>query len=238
MTDQINTQVQGEPNSAVATTPATPTDPGQVANATLPTSPADAESVEKLRLDLQKYEQDIRNMKSTFQKRENELTRTWTEREQTLKSQLDEARLASMDEEARKTYLAQKEMSRFQELETKAQEAERIRGEYDASLKAIEYFTALGVPLSSLNLGNGYDALFNSGFEFVTREFKNRATAPATSNPVPPLPPVAPPVTTTTGTAPNLKPTWLDLEKTYGSREAVYRLVETGRLSPTIIPTT
>ena len=199
-----------------------------------PVTPQVDADVQALKAQLEKYELDIRKMKSTYDRKLNEADKTWQQKENELRRQAEEYRLASMDEEARGKYIADKERARLLELEEKASKATVIETDYQASLGAIQYFTGLGVPLSELVMDKGYDELFQSGFKFVTEEYKNLKSGTAKQSPA--LPPTAPPVATQSGSTPNLKPTWSDLVKQYGSVEAVYRGVESGRLSPDIIP--
>jgi hypothetical protein len=228
--NQISTQVPLTEGEA-ATTPAALTPTESVAQATPSAVNEDAESLAKIKAQLDKYEQDIRNLKSVSDKRVHEMTQDWQRRESELRKQNEELRLASMDEASREKYLQEVERQRLKDLETKAQEAARVQDDYGASLGAIKYYTSLGVPLTELVLDQGYDALFQSGFKYVTEQYKQ-----AKENKTPPLPPQAPPVATVNGTVPNLKPTEEDLVKKYGSMEMVYRLVEQGRLDPAVIP--
>jgi len=200
-----------------------------------PTS-QDADADAALRKQLEKYEQDIRKLKSTGDKRFAEAEQNWQKRENELRREMQELRLASLDEAGREKYLQQIEKERMQSLETKATESDKIRAEYDASLKAIDYYTKLGVPLSELTMGEGYDALFQSGFKYVSERFKAIAENPEPVKNDPKAPPPAPEVAKVSGTTPHLKPTMTDLVKKYGSLDEVFRLVENGRLDPSIIP--
>lgn len=231
MSDQIVTQVPSEEPPLVPTTPGTQEPAGTDAKVSPPASQPDAD-VQTLKSRLEKYEQDIRNVKSTMDKRLHESQVQWQQKEIELRQQLEEAKLLSMDEEGRTRYLKQVEAQRMSEMETKATQAGHMEADYQASLAAIQHFTGLGVPLTALVIDQGYDALFQSGYAFVAEGYKNSLKAPAT----PPLLPQAPLVVTSAGNMPSLKPTWTDLIKLYGSAEAVFKLVETGRLDPTIIP--
>lgn len=228
-------QVPSEEQDLVSTTPETQIPAGQAAPAALTPAPQTDAEVQALKAQLQKYEQDVRNLKSMSDKKLHEANQQWQQTEKELRHQLEETKLATMDEEARAKYLQQVERNRLAEMETKVSEAGRIENDYKASLDAIKHFTSLGVPLSELVLDQGYDSLFQSGYAFVAEGYK-KANSPAAASTLPPLPPQAPEVAKTNGTVPNLKPNWESLIKTYGSAEEVFRLVEVGRLDPTIIP--
>jgi len=229
----IETTIQvpeGEPVQTSTTPEAL--DPTATAANAAPAAPQVDADVQALKQKLETYELDIRKLKSTYDRKFAETQKEWQRKEEGLRREAEELRLNSMDEEARKKYIAEKERNRLLELETKASQASTVESDYQASLGAIQHFTSLGVPLTELVLDKGYDELFQSGYAFITKEYKSLKT----TTQVPPLPPTAPAVTTTTGSTPNLKPTWDDLVKTYGSVEAVYRGVESGRLDPAIIP--
>jgi hypothetical protein len=231
MPENQSTQVPEEPVQT-STTPEV-LDSQASAAAAAPATPQVDADVQALKQQLEKYELDIRKLKSTYDRKLTESDKQWQQKADELRRQAEEYRLATMDEDARGKYVAEKERMRLLELEEKASKATTIETDYQASLGAIQYFTSLGVPLSELVMDKGYDELFQSGFKFVTEEYKNLKTGTGTK---PVLPPTAPSVTTTTGSTPNIKPTWADLVKAYGSVEAVYRGVESGRLSPDIIP--
>lgn len=234
MSDNNVTQVPSEEQPLVPTTPGTQ---GVADEATkvAPSAPQTDADVQALKTQLAQYQQDIRNVKSVMDKKLNESTVQWQQKENELRQQLEDARLASMDEEGRAKYLKQIERQRQDELEEKATQATRVQADYQASLAAIQHFTSLGVPLTALVLDQGYDALFQSGYAFVAEGYKKASQAQVPTTP--PLPPTAPAVATSGGSVPNLKPTWTDLIKQYGTAETVFKLVETGRLDPTIIPT-
>lgn len=227
-----DTQIPEEQDQ-VSTTPETQDPTAQAAPVAAPATPQTDADVQVLKDQLAKYEQDIRKLKSTYDRKLTETDKQWQQKADELRSQAEEYRLATMDEGARTKYIAEKERLRLLELEEKASKATVIETDYQASLGAIQYFTSLGVPLSELVMDKGYDELFQSGFKFVTEEYKTLKTSGPSK---PALPPQAPPVATSSGSTPNLKPSWTDLVKQYGSVEAVYRGVESGRLSPDIIP--
>ena len=227
------TQVQGE-EVLDTTTPVSqnPTEP-VAKDATPSASPVDAEALAKLQAQVAKYEQDVRNLKSMADKRLNEAERQYQQRESELRAQLEDLKVAQMDEGSREAYLRELDNKRKMELEQRAAQSSQIQEDYQASLHAIQHFTSLGVPLTELVLNEGYDKLFQSGYAYVTGQYQKLASGQTKA----PEPPKAPEVATKNGSSPaNIKPTWADLIKSYGSVEAVYRGVETGRLDPTIIP--
>lgn len=228
MTTQ-NTQVPSA-EVEVTTTPVTQDNAGKVTETVTPPAPQqDAETLAQLQAKLAAYERDVRNLKSQADKRVNEVNAQWKQTEAELRRQVEELKVASMDEESRVKYMKELDRRKQDELLTRATQADKVKEEYDASLSAIQHFTSLGVPLSELVLGQGYDTLFQSGYKYITDNYKKAASQP-------PLPPTAPSVATTNSSTPNLNPTMEDLIKKYGNAETVFRLVETGRLDPSIIP--
>lgn len=238
MTDQTNTQVMGaEKIEAEATPAALDTEKSTAAAATTVTDPKDAEllkQLEEARAIAQQREQDIRNVKSVSDKKLYEEQRAAQQREQQLQETIHQLKLSTLDDEAKKQYLAQREEQERRELLEKATSAQRAQEEYKETLQALDFFLEKGVPKSELVLDQGYDALYESGFKWILNKF-DEASKPSTPA-TPPLPPTAPSVVTPTGATPNVKPTWADLVKIYGDQETVYRLVEARRLDPAILP--
>lgn len=193
-----------------------------------------AEELKSLQSKLSKYETDINNLKSFSDKRLNEYQKQYQSTIEDLQKQLMEARLATMPEDQRNEYMAQMADQERAELYEQVNQAQQLKAEFEESQKAIAYFLQQGVPLNELVVDKGYEALYQSGFGFITNEYQKLKSSSQTK--VPSLPPQAPPVDTGTGTPPPSGPTWADLEAKYGGREQVYRYVESGRLPASIIP--
>lgn len=212
--------------------------PGEVAKATPTQPPQDAGSA-KYEAELAKYKEDLNKLKSASQKRESELQRALAQREREFQQKIEETRLASMDDDERKIYEVERNKERVAELEAELQAARLEKEEMVAYNNAYAFFAGKGVPPSELILDQGLDALVASGWDFVSKrlaELEAQVTQMGSTQKVlPKEPPKAPPVETGTG-IPVGGPTWEDLEKKYGSREAVYTLIEQRRLSPDILP--
>lgn len=232
--EKDDTKVLGEPDGTVVAE-ATPA-PGEVAETTLTNAPKDAGEKVDYAEKLSQYEKDINNIKSAMQKREAQLQREFAERERLLVERLDELSTQTMTDEEKAAYQKRKESERFKgmeaELMTAKQQAEEIR----ATNEALQFFLAEGVPASELNVGEGYDALTESGWKWIKAELKRLRAATSKPETKKTDKKEAPDVVTKTGAPPSGGPTWEDLEKKYGSQEEVYRLVEQGLLDPTIIP--
>lgn len=242
MTDNLDTPlVQGEPTGGAATTPAAPTAVEPVAPATPSTTPTDAEAqLAELRRQTAKYEADIRAIKSASDKRYSDAEKTWKQTQAQFQKELQALRMASMDDNERKQYEASLAIEQQQEIARELEETRRSAQEYQANLQAIQYFIGLGVPADKLVIDQGYDNLFNSGMEWLTTEVKRARTSPSAQPPAQPANPnlPTPPVVATAGQGlPNVKPTWEDLRRKYGSDEQIYRLVEAGLLPGDIVPT-
>lgn len=243
--------VPGEPTGSVA--PATaPANSGVTPAVTTTPTPTDAETrlkdtetrlAEAQRI-IDQREQDIRNIKSSLQRRESQLTNDFKARERDFQQQLDQIRMSSMDEDERAIYTQQLTERRLAEMQDENASIARERDQAQAMTNAYIYFTRLGVTPDKLVLDQGYEAMYQSGMEELEGMVQNLRTqtaapvAPPTSPtpPNPPAPPTAPPVVTTTTPPAGSKPTWAELVAKYGSEEAVYSLVEQQRLPPDIIP--
>lgn len=196
--------------------------------------------VEKLKAD---YEQklaasqdDLNRMKSSLQKRESEITRTFQEEQSRLRDEIKQVRMSGMDEEAKKNYLTELAKEEQQNLATRNQELEQANAEITGKINAQMFFLEKGVPVSELNLTEGYDELVLSGYNYLAteverlrKEVEGKATAKKKERKE------APAVDTSKGEVSTGK-TWASLKKQYGSEENVYSLIEQGVLSPDILP--
>lgn len=209
--------------SAPTETPAQPSNP-----------PVD---VEKLTA---KYESDLRSMKSSLQRREAQVNAEWQNRYEELQNQFHEVRMQGMTDEQRKQYESQLQSEEMRNLQSQLEELQTERQSMAQILDGMSFFLQQGVPAEKLVLNEGYDTLVRSGWDFITGELnrlRQSASNPQPQKPVEPAPlRQAPGVITDKGT-PGSGTTWAALRAQFGSEEAVYRAVEEGRLSPTIIPT-
>lgn len=230
-------QVSGEETqSPVAADAVTPETAAEVAQST----PADRQedAAEILKQEALKLRDDINKMKSVFQKREAQMEKEFKTQQRKLEEQLETARVAGMDEDARKAYEATRGNKKVGELE---EELSKLRSEKESAenyRNAIDQFLEAGVPKSALADTGDLNELVNSGWNWMIkhqRELKEELEKLKTPKSAQPLP-VPPKVDTLKAGGSTTKPTWADLEKTYGSRERVYELVEARRLSPDIIP--
>lgn len=200
--------------------------------------PADAKSnaVDGNKESIEKLANDLNAMKSTFQKREAALTREWDDREKQYKQQLEQLKVATMDDEQRKEYESTAAVRRLVEMEEALQNVAAQSEEAQSMLTAQRYFLSQGVPLNALNLEEGYDALWHSGMASLTAELENLRKQRSTSTAQQPSTITAPAVVTGNNAPASVGPNWSDLIKKYGDEETVYRLVETGQLSADHIP--
>lgn len=196
--------------------------------------PTDAESWKEAE---KRWQTDLNNMKSSLQKREEDLRKEYKEKTDRLESQLRETRMQGMDENQRKQYEAQLVTEEYQTLQTRLQDSEAKNREMALILDAQQFFIAKGVPANKLVLNQGYDALVNSGWEVISTELegyrngqtnKTQTTQTKTRKPAPKV--VTDKSTPSTGT------TWKELRARYGSEENVYSMIEQGMLDPKILP--
>lgn len=241
MTEEFITSVPGTenaegvsaPSSQAAETPVSSS--GGVSQVETPTQPAPVD-VENIRA---KYEQDIRSLKSSLQKRESQVNAEWQKRYDSLQKEMRESRMASMTDEERKRYEAQLQTEEYQSLQGRLAELENERQTANATFEAYQWFIDSGVPASAMKLTEGYDGVTRAGWAYINEELARlRATAvnppqPAKVEPAPLK--SAPGVVTDKGT-PAQGTTWAALIAEFGSMEAVYRAVEEQRLDPSVIP--
>jgi uncharacterized coiled-coil protein SlyX len=187
-----------------------------------------------------KYEKDLNAMKSTLQRQTAQVEKEWQSRYGELQREMHSIRMQGMTEEERARYERQLESEEFQSLQSRLAELENEKASQAATVNAFGFFINQGVPAEKLNLAEGYDAVVQSGWQYLTEELARLRTAAANPQPVKPIEPAplkpAPSVITDKG-IPASGTTWAALRAQYGSDEAVYRAVEEGRLPASVIPT-
>jgi flagellar biosynthesis GTPase FlhF len=221
---------------------------GNVADATITTEPvpqggtpstgaSDAEKKTALEV-AKKFEQDINNMKSSFQKTETQLRKEMVEQRKAYEASLREVRLSKMDEEERKKYEAQELAERNKNYEEEARLAKLALMERDQKDQYRDFFTSVGVPLSELVIDQDLETLVNSGYkawkkktDALEKKIAQMEKGKTDDDEITP-----PPVDSNTKGNPPKPTTWKELQKAYGSEEAVYRLIEQGQLPASILP--
>lgn len=237
MNDNLETAQVSSGLADGAATPAAPITPTEPVAPATPSAPQPDAETQRLRSELARYENDIRAIKSSADKRFTESERNWKTQTENLRKEVQNMRMAGMDDTERKRYETELASERQREIEIELQTARATAQEYGANLQAMQYFLSLGVPVENLVLDQGYDTLFNSGMSALTDELKRlkSSTAPQQPPAAAQPGPTPPTVATTTGVA-NVKPSWDDLRKRYGSDEQIYRMVEAGQLPGDLIP--
>lgn len=215
-------------------TPATP--PTDAAPGSAPTSSAPATPPARSETD---WQRDLNQMKSTFQRQQAQAERQWREREAQYQRQLDEARLAGLDETQRDQYVRQRER---QELENLRQQNLQFQAYVEDVALANEwanYFVQeYGIDRTKFDFSRGSAGVSESGWAAVKERFgelrqqgNSQPATPARQ----PLP--APSVVTQQSGAPQAS-TWAALRAKYNvDDEGLYRMVEQGLLPHDIIPT-
>jgi hypothetical protein len=235
-------KVPGEPIGEV-TKDVTPAG-GVAVNATPSAAPVDAGSqLDALKVEyeakLRAYQDDLNHMKSSFQRKEAERERDWTQRREDYEREVERLKLSTMDEDQRKQYESESTVRRMTELENQLRNMAEEKSNYESMLRAQNYFIARGVPANELSLDEGYEALWNSGMAWIDKDYtrlKQLASNPPVQPVTPQKPPEAPPVVTTTNSPAYAGTRWKELVKEYGSEEAVYQGVEHGQIDPSVIP--
>lgn len=242
-----------ETTGALATVPATPTQP--------------ANDVEDWRArydaDIARLQADINAQKSSLQSENARIRREADERTRTLQEEIHKLRLASLDEPERKDYelsMTRQELQKLREEITH----ERERADQAGSIgELVATFGSMGIPASMLDLKSGPEALAESGWravmakmQYLEKAVKNglagSGAPPATPSAQPPagvapaMPPgnvTPPPVTPPAGGATATGRTWGAVLKSLNDQtgrpwteEEVWSAVELGKLPATIIP--
>jgi len=225
----------------------TPAD-GSVTKVTPPQGAADggqdyAKKYEEL---LQKSTSDINNLKSTLQSQQAQQQRQWNQERQQMEEKLRQAQLVPLDDDARKEFLRNLELEKANQYRQEAENAKQELEAERASSSYRDYFIAQGVPADKLVTGQGLEVLVQSGWQGIQsimtdlrtklKQFETQSAATlGAAAPQPPVDSSRTPISASPAPAGN-GTNWDALIKRYGSAEEVYRLVETGELSPTIIP--
>lgn len=213
---------------------------GEVAvDATQATSTDDVEAkLEEQKERFDTLQNDLNAMKSSFQKRESQLTKEWDEKEVTFREEAQKLKMATMNDEDRQVYERSLATERLAELERKNSELIQAQENQRAQQDSLNYFLSKGIALDSLVVDQGYDALIASGWKAFSDEKESLQTELDTlrQNPKKDKSPAPEVITDLSGATPTDGPTWQDLIKKYGSMEEVYSLVESQQLPSSIIP--
>ena len=178
----------------------------------------------------QKYEKDIRALKSSLQRNQSEMERNYKQQLEAANQQVTQLRMATMSDTDKEAFYQQQ---LAQQLEAERQRSQQLQQQLQTNSQMGQwhnYFIQQGVPADRLDTSN-YSALYTSGMAAMTEELSNLRKGG--SKKVEKTPPN---VTVPSGGAPVIGANWPDLIKKHGSQERVYDLVEQGLLPPDIIP--
>jgi hypothetical protein len=228
-------QVPAQPGTPTPVSPV-PVQPGTPTPPTVDVEAIKAEYEGKLK----QYERDLNRMKGSLQRNQSQAERAAQQRQEELEVALEAERVSHMDEAQRKEYERLAALDRAQELEQQLNDARSTAQEQIDYNKAYVYFTRRGVPADALVLDQGYQALFESGWEFINIEF-DRLRSLQAAPPAPAAPPTPPGVNAPRVPATGATPvtggnTWADIRTKYGSEDNFMRLVRRGRVPETEIP--
>jgi len=198
------------------------------------------EDVQKLvKENVQKYEDDIRKLKSTFDKREAENRKAQEQREAELVRKLRELEMKGMDETERKKYEATHKEEEFARLATENQLYQQKLGELSQARMYEKFFIENGVPASELVTDQGVEALAESGWRGISNLVKTlkdensklKTTKPTTDLPKPPN------TLNHSSQNPSKKPSHKELADKYahGDVDRLYSMIEKGTLPPSIL---
>lgn len=202
---------------------------------TLPTDVSEADK--KVLEATAKFQQDINNLKSSFQKSEFQLRKEMEEQRKAYDAHVRELTLKSMDAESRKKFEAEELVEKNRNYEAEALAAKQALAEMEQKNQYRDFFVSNGVPLSELATDKDLTTLVNSGWaawkkktDDLEKQLAKLQKQGSDDDEVKP-----PEVSTAKGKPP-AKATWADLIKKYGTEENVWKLIDLGKLDPAILP--
>ena len=199
----------------------------------------------------QNAERDIRGTKSSLQSQIAERDRQFDEERRQWNEKLVGLETKDLDEIGQAKYNATHYRT---QAEQASQQIAQMRAELEQAGKVPQYiqlFTDLGISPKQLVVDQGVEELVNSGWRGVVSVIEglrqaqaSAATTPAPAAPAPGLPHLqAPAIASQTSAASTMGSTWSDVLKAVEAsvgrpvtQEDVYRMIEVGQLSPSIIP--
>lgn len=164
MDNNLNTPVAEQDGRGAGTVPAISTGSAPQGGAT-PTVLTDEAVRKQIEAATQKYEEDIRKLKSSFDKREADRQRTMDQREQEFNRKLKELELRGMDDETRKKYEVEHKEDEFNRLVQEKQIAEQRLVQIQQAHDYEKFFLENGVSSKDLIMDQGLEALAESGWK-------------------------------------------------------------------------
>jgi len=119
-----------------------------------------------------RYEKDIGAVKSALDKQVSSVKKKSEDEIAKLKQQINKLRLESMTDDQRKVYESEIQNETLQELQQKAEEAERKAAESENKTKWLGYFLDQGVEVSELDMSGNFDTFYTSGMNAITKRLK------------------------------------------------------------------
>ncbi len=240
--DVLNTPVAGQVEPGAGAPPAAGT--GSAPLGAVATPPAQNDEVVKKQIAeaVQKYEEDIRKLKSTYDRRDAQRQQDFAKREEEFNRKLRELEVRGMDEETRKKYEAEHKDAELQRLAQEKQQYQQQLQDIQTARNYEKFFLESGVPASKLVLDQGLEALAESGWNTLremvgtlreeNEKLKKGGTVSNDDRNLPEPPP--------TLNHNNQNPTKLsisDAAKRYagGDEDRLYSMIEKGTVSPSVL---
>lgn len=161
---------EGAANQAPVTPDLPATQSGGVTQG-VTTAPAQAnEDLKKVEELQKKYERDIANLKSTFDKRDADQKKLLAQRDEEYNKKLRELETRGMDETTRKAYEEAHKADEFQRIAQENSTLQQKLQEQQAMQNYQQFFAVeSGVPLNELVLDQGPEALAASGWQAIQK---------------------------------------------------------------------
>lgn len=162
--DVLNTPVAEQGNPSAGFTPAAGSGGAPLGAGATPPVQNDEVVKKQIAEAVQKYEDDIRKLKSTYDRRDAQRQQDFAKREEDFNRKLRELEVRGMDEETRKKYESEHRDDEFQRVVKEKQQYEQQLRDIQQAQSYEKFFLESGVPANKLVLDQGLEVLAESGW--------------------------------------------------------------------------
>jgi len=210
---------------------------------TLPDAGSDAK-LKDLEVALQKREQDINKLKSTYDKQLAQTKKQFEDEQKKLQEEVRSVKMSGMTDEQKRQFERQLEVEQAGQWREKAQQYERQIQELEIVNNYTQYFQDQGVAKEKLVTNAGVDALVQSGWEGIQEvmtglkqkvaDYEGKLTQGTVLEKKPDETPQTVERSPLTETPPPTQQswTWEEVEKAYGTLDNYFSKVERQEISP------
>lgn len=144
---------------------------------------------------IKKYEEDIRRLRSSLDRRYAEEKKQWEAEKRALQERLDQVLSSTMDEETRSKYEQERLRLEYERLQAELEETRRQAEAYQSMMAYAKWFIDQGVPADKLDFSS-QEAFLESAWQGLqetisslrakVKELESKAQAPLPSQEMPP----------------------------------------------------